>query len=273
MNSANQIAPGARLNFSLIHVEDWIEIFHNRNNRDLTIEIENTSSVPNTVCKVVAILRRSQPNSAEMGCWINCGGPILNADNWHGSYYAVRGNSVTATGVDIIRFIQMLAGAFYVGPFRNAISEGSGNYLDIAIGTSFIAQWDEWKTGSSRRANENAQQVADDIAHIFDFARFEINATPDKKALQVIINGKPYKLRELGAGLAQFIIVFGNVAISRCLIPTLRCVVARFRSLWSFEDLTIWQVWRWCAGRFSSWSENATYNATHYVQCGRWSIL
>src|SRR6185295_7592740 len=47
---------------------------------------------------------------------------------------------------------------------------------------------------------------------IFDFIRFEINATPDKKALQVIIDGKPYRLRELGAGLAQFIIVFGNVA-------------------------------------------------------------
>jgi len=57
--------------------------------------------------------------------------------------------------------------------------------------------------------------VADDIAHIFEYSRFEINATNDQKALQVIIDGKSYRLRELGAGLAQFIIVFGNVAIKK----------------------------------------------------------
>jgi hypothetical protein len=111
-----------------------------------------------------------------------------------------------------------LSNCLYVGPFRNAISEGSGAYYDIAIGTSFISNWDSWKTGASRQQNFAAQQVADDIAHIFDFNHFEINASPDKKALQVIINRKPHRLRELGAGLAQFIIVFGNVANKK---PTL----------------------------------------------------
>jgi hypothetical protein len=108
-----------------------------------------------------------------------------------------------------------IANSFYVGPFRNAISEGSGFYYDIPIGTTFISQWDTWKTGVLRQQNESAQKVTNDIEHIFDFSRLEINASPDKKAIQVIINGKPYRLRELGAGLAQFIIVFGNVATRR----------------------------------------------------------
>src|SRR5204863_5620738 len=40
-------------------------------------------------------------------------------------------------------------------------------------------------------------------------------ATQRLNTLQVAVNGKPYKLRELGAGLSQFILVFGAAAFQK----------------------------------------------------------
>src|SRR5712691_2649726 len=53
------------------------------------------------------------------------------------------------------------------------------------------------------------------LARIFGYERLEINASDNKQTLQVVADGRPYRLRELGAGLAQFLVVFGNVAIRR----------------------------------------------------------
>lgn len=108
-----------------------------------------------------------------------------------------------------------LANTLYVGPFRNAISEGEGKHYDLAIGRSFIATWNSWKTGTVKAQSRVIQQVEEEIGRIFEYDRLEINAAEDLKTLQVITNRNPYKLRELGAGLAQFIIVLGNVVIKR----------------------------------------------------------
>lgn len=206
------------LSFRTSHVEDWVEIFHNQNDRDLTIEFLNTESVVGEMQKMQIRLIRDRPPTAYVDLFlqINTVGGVVKAESFHGSYnFIVNNQPIHGNWTKFSNFFQTIIHAFYVGPFRNAISEGAGTYYDIAVGTSFIAQWDVWKTGNSRQQSEAALKVADDIAHIFDFRRFEINAAYDKKSLQVVINGKPHKLNELGAGLAQFIIVFGNVATRR----------------------------------------------------------
>jgi energy-coupling factor transporter ATP-binding protein EcfA2 len=192
--------------------------FHNQNNRNLFVEIENCDCPLHHLAKIRIRLQRSVEDQAQIDeLWIKLPtGAVVKVDRSAGdnAYLAADGRYRGDTA-HFIELTRTLSSAFYVGPFRNAISEGAGNYYDMPIGTSFISRWDDWKTGVRREANEAAQRVADDIAHIFDFRRFEINATPDKKALQVIINGKPHRLRELGAGLAQFIIAFGSVATKR----------------------------------------------------------
>ena len=60
-----------------------------------------------------------------------------------------------------------------------------------------------------------AQQVTSDLEHIFEFGRLEINAAASGKTLRVVIDGQPYRLEELGAGLAQFIIVLASAAIRK----------------------------------------------------------
>ena len=46
------------------------------------------------------------------------------------------------------------------GPFRNAINlGGSADYYDLQIGSSFIAQWDGFKSGADKKANRAALQL------------------------------------------------------------------------------------------------------------------
>lgn len=223
--SNNLYQSGQNIQFSTNHVEDWIEFFHNGNRRDIIIEVTDLNSKQHSLSRIRLVLKRDFASRAILTSYLKISddsyAEVTNTNG--GGQFIVNGYGSWIRGYvdNFSNFTSILGGCLYVGPFRNAISEGSGNYYDIAIGTTFISQWDGWKTGSARSQNEAAQQVTDDIAHIFDFNHFEINATPDKKALQVIIKRKPYRLRELGAGLAQFIIVFGNVAIRK---PTLLLV-------------------------------------------------
>jgi len=57
----------------------------------------------------------------------------------------------------------------YIGPFRNAITEGQTTYFDLDIGTRFIGTWDAWKTGPVKIQNRAIQQVQEEIRSIFGY--------------------------------------------------------------------------------------------------------
>ncbi len=103
----------------------------------------------------------------------------------------------------------------YVGAFRNAINEGSGAHFDVQVGTGFIAQWHTWKAGASKAQNRAIQQVTEDVRRLVGARTLEVTASVELKTLQVIVNGRPYKLSELGSGISQLIVVLGNALISR----------------------------------------------------------
>lgn len=111
---------------------------------------------------------------------------------------------------------RFLAGGMYLGPFRNTISVGSSApYFDIAVGAEFVAQFQAMKSGETPSQNEAIHQLLRDVRRIFGFEDFDINATPDGKSLQVFIDGRSFRLSELGAGIAQFILVLANVLVWR----------------------------------------------------------
>src|SRR6266571_2996143 len=82
----------------------------------------------------------------------------------------------------------------------------------LKVGQSFINQWRQWKTGSTRSLNEAAYKLTQDIKGIFQFEDLEINPDHDNQTLQVFIDGKSYRLNELGAGMAQFFLVLANAS-------------------------------------------------------------
>ena len=113
----------------------------------------------------------------------------------------------------LFQLFKALADTLYIGAFRNAINVGTNqNYFDIQVGQAFIQGWRTYKTGPSKKNNEAAYKLTEDIKHIFEFDQLEINPSEDGQTLQVFINGKSYKLSEVGSGLTQFILVLANVA-------------------------------------------------------------
>jgi energy-coupling factor transporter ATP-binding protein EcfA2 len=57
--------------------------------------------------------------------------------------------------------------------------------------------------------------VIADIKSVFGFKDLTVTATPSTDTLTLVVDGRSERIRELGAGLSQFIIVLGNVAIKR----------------------------------------------------------
>ena len=114
-----------------------------------------------------------------------------------------------------IEFMEDLKNIIYISAFRNAINQGSGKYYDLDIGTSFIETWNTWKAGDDKNKVNSVIKAQNDIKKIFDYKDLDIYASINRKHLQGIINNKPYKLKEIGSGITQFIIVFGNAMIKK----------------------------------------------------------
>ncbi len=54
-----------------------------------------------------------------------------------------------------------------------------------------------------------------ELARIFGFQHLDINPSEDGQTLQVFVDGKSFRLSELGAGLSHFVIVLVNVLVRR----------------------------------------------------------
>lgn len=161
---------------------------------------------------------RVSATSTSLNSWSGSirGGQPLNEITQHdGTYHVhVRTNDgmrpVSVLGITELG--SWLSGALYIGPFRNLINVGSGDYYGISIGSGFIARWHSMKNGDSRAAQATANRVVQDLERIFGIGRLEINAAADNSALIVSIDRRPYRLEEMGSGFAQFVQLFTEVA-------------------------------------------------------------
>jgi ABC-type Mn2+/Zn2+ transport system ATPase subunit len=113
----------------------------------------------------------------------------------------------------ICDFAEALHQVQYFGPFRNAINEGGGGHFDTQIGTGFIGQWHSWKTGPTKQHNRAVERVTEDVRRLIGAKTLEINASNELKTLQVVVDRRPHKLEELGAGFAQLVLVLGNALV------------------------------------------------------------
>ena len=115
----------------------------------------------------------------------------------------------------LLQFCQDLSMSKYFPAFRNAINEGAATYYDIPVGTALVHAWDQWKAGNSRAQKIAISQVEGEIATLLGFHSLQINADQSSKTLDVIVNRRPQKLYEVGAGVAQLIIVLAAALIHR----------------------------------------------------------
>lgn len=116
---------------------------------------------------------------------------------------------------DLHAFAIELHQSKYFPAFRNAINEGAGTYYDLPVGTALVSTWNQWKAGSLRSQKIAISRVEQEIASLLGFNTLQINADQSDKTLDVIIDSRPQKLYEVGAGVAQLIIVLAAALVNR----------------------------------------------------------
>lgn len=209
-----KLCQGESIGFSFHSVIDQKEVFHNFNDRSITIElILSTTKLEKKPYITKCVFSISRNLTLKI---------IALIDNKSKDY--VRPHSardLVYTELTSLNFEQNatvlndLENCFYIGAFRNAINQGSGQYFDLSVGTTFIDTWKSWKNGSIKESNKAAIEVEDKVRELFNFNSLQLNPSHDGKNLNIVSDGNTYRLDEVGSGLSQFIIVLANLAINK----------------------------------------------------------
>lgn len=215
---------GNRRGFNLRGLYNPREVFSNTNSRDIELKVgfrdqdyQPQGGRPPVVTEIAVKVARPDRTWTATEITRQDGPLTIHQDNhFMGNAIMRRGTEEIADLAVLLRACRMLAQCMYVGPFRNAINIGGRDeYFDIKVGQQFIQAWRQYKMGMDTAQNEAMYTLTQDIRELFGFNDLEINPTPADETLQVFIDGKSYKLPELGSGIAQFIIVLANTAIKR----------------------------------------------------------
>jgi len=197
---------------------DNSEIFHESNNRDIQISIQLINPpagrsylpIPN---EVTIILTRNDIGFAKIKYYINNEELITDGSHHLNDNVYLYNNRVEADVSTVLEVFRNLSSTFYIPAFRNPVNSGGNSYYDIPIGKDFISNWNYWKCGNNRSHNSAIIELTEQVRRIFEFSSLEINATPDGTTLNLSIDNKPYKLHEVGSGIAHFIMTLGSVAM------------------------------------------------------------
>ena len=197
-------------------VTDPAEILYRFNDRPLTCEIElldtKGTGQPLRINRWIASCERGKPDHWKGAAFIQHH-PVKIENAKQPKQFQIENELGLCDYSDMAEALKELAAAMYVPPYRNAINQGGGAYYDLSVGSDFIQTWHTWHTGGSKQAYDSVAQIIDDIRRIFGFKSLAVTASKERHTLVVSVDGKSFDLHELGAGIAQFIIVFGNVAM------------------------------------------------------------
>jgi energy-coupling factor transporter ATP-binding protein EcfA2 len=117
---------------------------------------------------------------------------------------------------------KVLAECRYVPSVRHVTSyspdaglAAEGWYFDIYTGKPFVEAWANRQQGPSKPQNQAIREITNDIKQLFRYDDLEIHADHTGRELQVVADGKSLRLAELGTGLAQFVLLLGNIAFAK----------------------------------------------------------
>jgi energy-coupling factor transporter ATP-binding protein EcfA2 len=204
-------------------IVDAEEVFSNANNRSLEIDLapdnENDWLDPNEPPLPTRLLLLIQRGAKRCQASLYVASELetrSKAIGFRSPTLLLVEKRVVADLASLVSLFSQLSQTTYIGPFRNAINiGGKQDCFDIRVGQQFVEAWRGYKTGNLKRENEAAYRLTQDTRRIFGFEALEINPSPDNQTLQIFVDGRSYRLSELGSGLAQFIVVLANVAIQR----------------------------------------------------------
>jgi hypothetical protein len=163
-NVIRGLLAGQRAATNFLHVLDNIEVFSNLNQNpiefsiNLAYEPEDLTPAEQREEVYQFVISRDMGASATL---------FVDGEDFRKQPNSVlEAGQITRDGRPFVRFnalatlLYSLSNTLYIGPFRNTINAGGKtDYLDIQIGQSFIAQFRELKTGSSKKANTDISRL------------------------------------------------------------------------------------------------------------------
>jgi len=228
-----QLFSGARPTFPApLEIADRDEMFCNRNRENLQIEV--TLGVPTQADLISRAVIDLDRNTAQFSARFYSGsGDEVSVRTWRPNLWGsvkwseddtlkgeAAGNPTVARFGPIRYAFETLSDTYYVPAFRHLspFAPASGvnpSYYDINVGRPFIDSWHAMQTGPSKQGREQIFRLVDEIRENFGFKQLQIHASQNGTSLQLLIDGQPFQLQEIGAGIAQFIVVLGNAAFRR----------------------------------------------------------
>ena len=227
MNLIIQLDGGGNAGFQPpAEVKDKEEIFFNGNHKDMEIAIEiggtGNERLPQTVVNEVFlnVARKAETWSARFrktGSDIRAG--AQSTLRWSGTTLQSSNGAIIADFEPLRKACQDISEVCYLPAFRHVSSliPGSSsqtNYFDMRVGRPFIDEWREMQTGRLRANRERIYSLIEEIRQVFGFEQLQISSSKKQgDALQLMIDGRPFDLQDLGAGLSQFILTVGTAAL------------------------------------------------------------
>jgi hypothetical protein len=238
INVIHQLFGGGKSQLSAMpEILDRDEMFFNGNRDGIRIEVSLPGFPPAPTSAVTkAVVEIARDENAFAAKFFTVGGQEITIAKWQEAV-SVYGNPLWSgadlkgsfggyNGVTVANFQHIrsafatLADTYYVPAFRHVspLTPAQGavqKYYDINVGRPFIEMWHSMQAGSSKQSQEQIYRLIEEIKDNFGFRQLQISAAQNHNSLQLMINGKPFALQEIGAGIAQFIVILGNAAFKK----------------------------------------------------------
>jgi len=103
----------------------------------------------------------------------------------------------------------------YAGPFRNVLGNTQGPYYDLDVGAPFIGRWRGRMVSPSLTERNKVGGMEKLLADLFGFASLDIDVGQDNTSFLLEIDGRSYRLADVGAGFAQVFVVLVNAIVMK----------------------------------------------------------
>jgi hypothetical protein len=197
---ANVYRGGARFEFHA--VSNQSEAFHNGNDRPIEITLAFSTSAEVETIEVLTV-EVDRYMIARCSLARTSTGRILESHN-------IAGFTSPNMFLPVEAACTVLANAYMVDYHRHATPRGS-TLPEMLSGQALLQSWADLKFGSDSKNIALAIQIEQHISRIFEFQSLQINIFANDRGLQLIIDGRSFRLNEVGAGIEQFIVVIINL--------------------------------------------------------------
>src|SRR5258708_18278596 len=208
--------------FLPVEVGDPSELFWHFGSADVEVEVNlpGIDSASKSASRLTIRIGRERRRMSVTLYDLN-GLPLPRGGAWR-----IEGENILKDGFDLGSFKELfsalntLASCLYYPSIRHVtpfMPEGAARarYYDINTGKPFIDQWAYAQQGAGKASTEKTDQVVEDIRRIFRYDRLALQADANHRELLVVANGKSCRLSELGTGIAQFILLLGNISFAK----------------------------------------------------------